>query len=170
MTSTPSDPALASGAVSVRADPRHVFAIVTDLERLADLAEEAHAMTWVDGGPARRGAQFVGRNRNGLRRWSTRCTVTDADADAGGVFAFDVHYGPLRTPIAHWRYDIEPTADGCTVTERMWDRRPGWFVRIGGLATGVQDRAVGNKRNIEATLARLKRAVESPETDGTVRS
>ena len=145
--------------MSVEADPGAVFAVLTDLTTFSELADETQSMHWVNGDSARPGATFKGRNRNGLYRWSTTCTVTDAAADK--VFAFDVHYGPTSIPIAHWRYDIETIDSKTTVTERMWDRRPGWFVGIGGLATGVRDRGTVNTQHIEATLARLRTMVET---------
>jgi hypothetical protein len=153
---------LASGSVTVRADAADVYALLTDLDRLADLADETHSMRWVGSSGARPGASFVGRNRNGLHRWSTTCTVTVADP--GSAFAFDVHYGPFSLPIAHWRYDIDSGGDGgeTTVTERMWDRRPRWFVGVGGLATGVRDRATVNGDHIAATLERLRQTVDGP--------
>jgi len=157
---TPTGPALASGSTTVRAAPDAVFAVLTDLAGLASIAVEADSMEWVSGTRAAPGAVFRGHNRNGVRRWSTRCTVTDVDA--GRAFAFDVDYGPRGVvPIAHWRYDLDPAPDGGTlVTERMWDRRPSWFVGLGGLATGVRDRAAGNTANIEATLGRLRVVLE----------
>ncbi|MGB7364132.1 MAG: SRPBCC family protein [Rhodococcus sp. (in: high G+C Gram-positive bacteria)] len=154
-------PALATGTVTVKAAGNAVYSLLTDLNRLAEFADEAHAMQWKDGASAAPGARFIGRNRNGIHRWSTTCTVTDADP--GRVFAFDVHYSPLRIPISHWRYDIEAASSGSSVTERMWDRRPGWFVGIGGLATGVSDRARANTANIRATLERLRHAAEAAQ-------
>ena len=156
---TPTAPALASGTTTVRVAPDAVFALVTDLSGLASIAVEAESMEWVSGTRAAPGAVFRGHNRNGLRRWSTRCTVTDTTE--GRAFAFDVDYGPRGiVPIAHWRYDLEPTENGTLVTERMWDRRPSWFVGLGGFATGVRDRAAGNTANIEATLDRLRVVLE----------
>jgi hypothetical protein len=46
------------------------------------------------------------------------------------------------------------------VTESAWDRRPGWFHKLGGKATGVTDRVAANRKNIELTLQRLKRRAE----------
>ena len=76
--------------------------------------------------------------------------------------AFDVSYHGV--PISRWAYDIEATGDGCRVTESTWDRRPRWFKGIGGLATGVMDRATANRAHAEATLLRLKGRVEASAT------
>jgi hypothetical protein len=43
----------------------------------------------------------------------------------------------------------------------MWDRRPGWFVKPGGVATGVMDRPSTNTEHIELTLKRLKEKAEA---------
>ncbi len=82
------------------------------------------------------GAVFAGHNENGSQRWSTKCTVTDAEP--GRVFAFDVRHSVI--PIARWQYDIVAADGGCQVTESTWDRRPGWFRKLAGKATGVPDR------------------------------
>ena len=113
--------------------PTKVYGLITDLPTLASLAEEAAAMNWCKGDEAAPGAVFKGTNRNGFRRWTTTCTVTDADP--GRAFAFDVKY--LGAPVAHWRYDIAAEGGGCRVTEKTWDRRAGWMAKAGGLATGV---------------------------------
>jgi hypothetical protein len=147
----------ARASVEVAADAAAVYALITDLDTLAELAEETTRMRWVDGGAARAGAVFRGSNRNGWRRWTTTCTVTDAEP--GRRFAFDVQHTVV--PISRWQYDITPTAEGCTVTESTWDRRPAWFRGIAGLATGVPDRSTANTAHIEATLRRLKSRAET---------
>ena len=153
---TDQGPACAQAEVTIDADPQAVYALITDLPTLASCAEEAKAMKWRKGDAAVRGAVFKGSNRNGIHRWSTTCTVTDADP--GSAFAFDVGY--FGIPVAHWRYDIVAADGGCRVTERMWDRRPGWFVKPGGIATGVMDRPTVNTEHIKVTLQRLKEKAE----------
>ncbi|MGJ6121280.1 SRPBCC family protein [Mycolicibacterium sp. Y3] len=151
-----SAPAAASADVTIAASPEAVYALITDLQTMATLAEETHAMEWVTGNAAAPGAVFKGHNRNGTKKWTTKCTVTAAEP--GRTFAFDVKSTGL--PIAHWRYDITATDGGCTVTEQTWDRRPGWFKPLAGLATGVSDRDTANAEHIKVTLARLKAKAE----------
>ncbi len=147
----------AKADVRIGADADAVYAIITDLPTLTTLAEETTAMKWSRGDCARPGAMFKGDNRNGGRKWTTNCTVTEAVP--GRVFAFDVRSGII--PVAHWRYEIVTADDGCHVTEATWDRRPGWFRKIAGIATGVPDRDTENSKNIAATLARLKEHAEA---------
>lgn len=147
----------ASRAVDVGADADAVYALITDLSTMAELAEETASMRWAKGGSAAAGAVFKGTNRNGWRRWTTTCTVTDAEP--GRRFAFDVRHTVV--PISRWQYEIEPTAGGCTVTESTWDRRPGWFKGVAALATGVPQRTDANDAHIAATLQRLKARAEA---------
>jgi uncharacterized protein YndB with AHSA1/START domain len=144
--------------VEIAAAPAAVFSLITDLGTLAELAEETTAMRWTKGSAVAPGSVFRGANRNGWHRWTTTCTVTDAEP--GSRFAFEVRHPP-GLPIARWQYDIEATPGGCTVTETTWDQRPGWFAKVAVLATGVSDRAAANGANIEATLRRLKARAEA---------
>lgn len=146
--------------IDVDAAPDRIYALITDLATLAELAEETATMRWTRGDGARPGSVFKGTNRNGSHRWTTTCTVTEAQP--GRVFAFDVDY--LSLPIAHWRYDISDISDtsaGARVTESTWDRRPGWFRRVAGYATGVHDRTSANVEHIRVTLQRLKERAET---------
>ena len=154
---TQSGPASAEATVTINADPAAVYALITDLPTLAELAEEANAMSWQKGGACAPGSVFKGQNSNGGKRWTTTCTVTHAEP--GRAFVFDVK--SLVIPVAHWRYDIEPAGDGCTVTERTWDKRPSWFKGIAGMATGVPDRTSANAEHIRVTLDRLKAKAEA---------
>ncbi|MDT5010532.1 MAG: hypothetical protein QOH57_2149 [Mycobacterium sp.] len=148
----------AAGAdVTIDAAPDAVYALITDLPTLASLGEEVSSMQWRKGTSAQPGAVFKGENRNGSRKWTTTCTVTEAVP--GSAFAFDVSY--LGMPIARWRYDIEGVdGERCRVTEQTWDRRPAWFRPAGGVATGIKDRAGANSAHIKATLRRLKDRAE----------
>jgi uncharacterized protein YndB with AHSA1/START domain len=143
--------------VQIAADPQKVYELITDLPTLASLAEEANAMEWRKGTCVGEGAVFVGHNENKGKRWSTKCTVTDADP--GRMFAFDVRHSVF--PVSRWQYDIVANDGGCEVTESTWDRRPGWFAKLAGRATGTPDRAGANAEHIRLTLERLKRRAEA---------
>ena len=77
-------------------------------------------------------------------------------------FAYEVT-APPNIPISRWQYDIEPTADGCTVTETNWLRVPLWFFPLAILISGVSDRAGANNANMASTLARLKAHLETAQ-------
>ena len=150
-------PASVQAEVTIDAEPAAVYGLITDMPTLASLAEENEAMEWRRGDKVSPGAVFRGKNRNGSHRWSTTCTVTEAEPSR--VFAFDVRYFGL--PIAHWRYDIAAADGGCHVTEGTWDRRPGWFTKTAWIGTGVRDRDGANLEHIKLTLKRLKEKAEA---------
>lgn len=107
-------------------------------------------------------------------RGRTRCGVQGAEPQWREVVEHHLHRHRGRSreclrfrrevgdaAIAHWRYDIVATEGGCTVTESVWDRRPGWFKKFAGLATGVSDRDNANAEHIRLTLRRLKERAEA---------
>lgn len=146
-----------SATVQIGVRPDVVYRLITDLPTLAALAEEAVAMEWHKGDAVSPGAVFTGRNVNGHRRWTTKCTVTDAEP--GRLFAFDVRH--TIVPVSRWQYDIVAADGGCLVTESTWDRRPGWFRKVAGKATGTPDRVAANTEHIRLTLDRLKLRAEA---------
>lgn len=147
----------ASRTVEIAAAPETVYPLITDLGVMSQLAEETAVMRWAKGAAAAPGAVFKGTNRNGWRRWTTKCTITHAEP--GRRFAFDVSH--TGVPISRWQYDIAASDGGCTVTESTWDRRPGWYKTPAGLFTGVMNRAGANADHIHATLQRLKARAET---------
>lgn len=149
----------ASAQLEVDAAPEEVYALISDLPGLSRVAAEFDRGTWLDGvAEAGVGARFRGHNRRAWRRWTTTARVTAADP--GRRFVFDVR-SFAGIPVSRWRYDIEPTATGCRVTERTWDLRPAWFRPLTNLVTGVRDRGAENQRNMEHTLRQLKAAAEA---------
>lgn len=146
-------------SVDIAASPDSVFALITDLDTLAELADETTAMAWKKGSAVAPGAVFTGTNRNGRHTWRTHCTITDVVP--ASTFAFEVSNPMPRARIARWQYDIAATDTGCRVTESTWDQRPGWIKKPAEFATGVHDRADASGRHIEATLQRLKARAES---------
>ena len=146
-----------SRSTVVAAPPQRVWELVSDLPRMGEYSPENTGGSWVGGatGPAV-GAVFRGRNRRGLHRWSTRCTVTRCEP--GRSFAFAV--SSLGLPVAEWSYDLEPAPEGCRLTETWTDRRGALVTAAGRLVSGVSDRAAFTAQSIEQTLDRVKSRAE----------
>lgn len=142
----------------VRADPGAVYAMVSDVTRMGSWSPETTSCSWLGDatGPAP-GVRFRGTNRHGpLLRWSTTCTVTEAEP--GHRFAFDVHFAGVH--VSRWSYDFEETATGCTVTESWTDQRP-LVLRVASVPVmGVADRAKHNRLGMQTTLVALRTAAE----------
>jgi hypothetical protein len=152
-----------SNEVLVRAPVEQVRRLVLDPARMAELGEEIESISWLDDADAPAlGARFLGRNRNGRRRWETECTVTECTPDRLG---YDVHAraGNMRIPISHWRYDVEQVDAGTSrVTETNWIKAPLWFAPIGTLVTGAAWRPAANRAHITTTLERVCAVFEQP--------
>ncbi len=136
----------------IAATPDAVYAAISDVTRMGEWSEECYACAWHEGfdGPAV-GAVFDGHNRNGEKTWTTQAKVIEADP--GRAFAFecsmmDFHY-------ATWGYRIEPTGDGCTVTEWSEDLRPDSALEISKQISGIDDRGERNRQTMSGTLERL---------------
>jgi uncharacterized protein YndB with AHSA1/START domain len=141
----------------IAAPPDVVYAAISDVTRMGEWSEECYACEWHDGvdGPAV-GATFDGHNRNGEHEWTTQGKVIEADP--GRAFAFecsmyDFHYST-------WGYRIEPTPDGCRVTEWSEDLRPESALEFSKQTSGVHDRDARNRQTMSATLERLAAALE----------
>lgn len=140
----------------IAAEASGVYALVADVTRMDRWSPEAAGARWIGGEPATVGARFRGRNRNGLFRWSTTCTVTAADP--GREFAFAVRW--LGMPISAWEYRFTPRDGGCEVTERTTDGRSGLLRVVTPVGTGVAHRTEHNRRTMEQTLDALALAAE----------
>jgi uncharacterized protein YndB with AHSA1/START domain len=141
----------------IKATPMEVWSAISDVTRMGEWSPECHTCAWTDdaAGPSV-GARFTGHNRNGEHEWTTEAEVTECVP--GERFAFDGVFGDLR--FSHWAYVIEPTADGCRVTEVWDDGRPDSIVEATSKISGVTDRGAHNRSGMEETLARLAAAVE----------
>jgi hypothetical protein len=132
-----------------------VWSMVSDLPRMGEWSPENQGGRWAKGasGPAT-GAVFVGRNKSGLRRWSTKVTVIDCQP--GKVFEIAVTFGPMA--VANWRYEFEETPEGCQVTESWLDHRAKWQVALG---RPLGDHSAAHAaQEMTATLANLAQAAE----------
>lgn len=145
------------GSTRIEASADHLYALISDITQMGSWSPENTGGRWLDGEPPGTvGARFVGSNQRGWRRWSTVCTVTQADP--GRRFGFDVAF--TIVPISRWSYDFEPDGGATVVTESWVDLRPGWFALFGGPVMGVGDLRAHHLDNIERTLANLKATAE----------
>ena len=130
---------------------------------MGEWSPECQRCEWIGGavGPAV-GARFKGTNRRGVARWSTTPRVVVADP--GREFAFVTgHRGRDMTKST---YHFEPVVGGTNVTEsfEMLRDMP-WFFRFADrILMGVKDRKTDLVSNMEATLQRLRTAIEDLAT------
>ncbi len=149
-----------NGIVSVSRDvastPEAMWRLVTDLPRMGEWSPENRGGEWINAkGPAV-GVRFKGRNKNGKRSWST--TVEVIRCDEPPVFAFSLLVG--KSKWCDWVYEIEPIPTGVRVTHSWIDHRSAFTSWLGGVVSGVKDRASHNAANMEKTLDDLVRAAK----------
>jgi uncharacterized protein YndB with AHSA1/START domain len=140
-----------SGSVLVDAPPAVVFDILAD-PRQHRRIDGSGTLRGVVTGPARLdlGAEFgVAMRMFGLP-YRIRNWVVELEPDR--LIAWR-HFGGHR-----WRYRLEPTGEGTTVTETFDDSRSSRLARAVITVLGMRRR---NSRAIPATLQRLKHAAEA---------
>ena len=150
----PKTPVVARRLVNAPVD--RVFAMVSDLTRMGEWSPENNGGEWVKGatGPAV-GAVFKGRNSNGKKSWSTVVEVLEFEPDRR--FSFTLKVGPGRW--CDWVWEVAPVDGGTEVIHSWIDRRGRLGTWLGGIVSGVKDRASHNLRNMEATLEALANSV-----------
>jgi uncharacterized protein YndB with AHSA1/START domain len=145
-------------SIDIEAPPEEVYDLVAALDRMGEWSPESTGGVWLDGAAgASVGARFRGRNKRGPLRWSTTCVITAADRG----HRLEWENGALGFAVARWTYEFAPIGTGTRVTERFEDRR-GRALKVGSpFVMGIADRDKHNRAAMEATLARLKAAIES---------
>ena len=143
---------------TIAASPEAVYAAISDVTRMGEWSEECHTCAWQEGSDRPIvGAAFEGHNRNGEHEWTSQGTIIEADVGRSFVFEcsmFDFHFST-------WGYRIEPTADGCRVTEWSQDLRPDSALEFSKKMSGVDDRVERNRQTMSTTLDRLAAALEA---------
>lgn len=142
----------------IAASPEAVYAAISDVTRMGEWSQECYACEWHDGfdGPVI-GATFDGHNRHGDHEWTTQGKVIEADP--GRAFAFECSM--MGFHYATWGYRIEPTEEGCRVTEWSEDLRPDSALERSKQISGVDDRTERNRQTMSHTLDQLADALES---------
>jgi uncharacterized protein YndB with AHSA1/START domain len=146
-------------SVHIDAPPEKVYEAVTDVKRMGEWSPECRHCEWLDGatGPEV-GARFKGSNKNGVFRWSTKPRVLVADEGREFAFATDLRGSDLTK----WSYRFEPDGTGTKVTEsfEMLNDQPGMITFFEKYLMRIKDRKADLERNMQATLGRIKAAVE----------
>jgi catechol 2,3-dioxygenase-like lactoylglutathione lyase family enzyme/uncharacterized protein YndB with AHSA1/START domain len=140
------------------ADIAEVWALLSDVERMAGLGPEHVEARWVDPGPAV-GARFTGLNRRGDLEWATECHVVECDPPRRFVWAVADPDNPSST----WSYTMTADLDGTIVVQRF-EHGPNYsFVRVMAeqhpdeAEQIVRDRTETLRSDMAATLANAER-------------
>ena len=141
----------------ISASPEEVYAAISDVTRMGEWSEECHTCEWHDGHDrAVVGAVFDGHNRNGEHEWTTQGTIIEADP--GRAFVFECSMRDFH--FSTWGYRIEPTPNGCRVTEWSENLLPESALELSRKISGIDDRTERNRQTMSGTLERLAAALE----------
>ena len=150
-----------SESIEINASPETVWSLGTDMERYGEWSSENTGGYWrknEDGvpGTGEVGDEFVGINRRGDDEWKALVEIIVREENK--AFAFVT--GGSAMNLIHWRYDIEPTDSGTTLTE-SWALMNLSPLMIEHGDEEIQYRAANAKESITATLKGMKAAAES---------
>jgi uncharacterized protein YndB with AHSA1/START domain len=141
----------------IAATPEEVWSLITDLPAMGRWSPENDGGDWIRGatGPEL-GAKFRGKNSWEGKSWKAPVTITEYDAPRR--FTFQMRIGPFGG--ADWSFDIEPTPNGCNVTQMWVQKETKFLMKVGALATGVPDRASHTRMTMETTLENLAKEID----------
>lgn len=139
------------------ADIDRVWALLSDVERMAGLGPEHDHARWTSRSSPEEvavGDTFVGRNRIGDREWEVPCHVVAVEAPRHLAWTVLDPGEPSST----WTYDLSPDGDGTVVVQRF-RHGPGFsYLRASAerhperVADIVRGRAEMLRSNMAATL------------------
>ena len=99
--------------IDIDAPPSVVWALVTDINLPAEFSDEFQSASWNDDAEPGLGAVFTGNNERNGRPWTVQCTVTEFEPERRFAYAVVDPADPAAT----WRFELEPSASGTTLTQ-----------------------------------------------------
>lgn len=135
-----------------------MWAVVGDVTRMPEWSEELETVEVLEGDGRTAGSRFRGNNRNDKTAWSMTCVIDRFEPGRLLEFHTENDKGEERT---RWWYRLDSTDNGTLVTEGFL--RVARLGRLRALAEKklLGDRTEYNIRNIDESLGRLARLVES---------
>ena len=101
---------LLEDSIEIDAPPVAVWALVTDLPRMASWSPQV-MRTFVRGGAVRLGSTMVNINRRGLLVWPTQSKVVRFEPHRDFAFRIKENH-------TVWSFELEPTGTGTRLTQR----------------------------------------------------
>ena len=150
-----------SESIEINASPEKVWSLVTAMDRYGEWSSENTGGYWRKNeegipGTGAVGDEFVDINRIGDDEWKALVEIIVREEHK--TFAFVT--GGTAMNLIHWRYDLEPSDSGTTLTE-SWALMNLSPLMIEHGDEEIQFRAANAKESIAATLKGMKAAAES---------
>ncbi len=149
-------PAQLEESIEIAAPPAQVWALVTDLKRMASWSPQV-LRTVIRGGVVQQGTKFFNINHRGLLVWPTQAMVVRFEPHTDFAFRIKENY-------TIWSFALEPTADGGTrVTQRRETPKgiSSISTRMTNVVLGGVPKFTGElSQGMRQTLERLKAEAE----------
>ncbi len=147
---------LIEASTDIKATPEKVWSIVSDLARMGEWSPQCRKVV-VRGGRVGPGTKTINVNRRGLLVWPTTAKVVTFEPNR------EISYRITENHTV-WGFEITPSADGVTLTER----RVAPDGKTTALSSFLVNRAFGGNDNFEVeleegikeTLTKIKSAAE----------
>lgn len=140
---------LIESSVEIAADPVRVWALVSDLPRLAQWSPQVVKSVVRGGGGVQQGVRLFNINRRGLLVWPTRSRVTVFEPHRRIAFRVEENFSV-------WSFELEPTDTGTRLTQRR-ETPDG----LSGLSLKLTERFFGGQQNFGEELAQgMRRTLE----------
>ena len=159
--------------IRLDADPRRVWALITDVERIVDFSPECANITWLDGASAPVvGARFSGTSRIGSFEWTRNCTITVCDEPHR--FSYEVADEADEYAQSLWSFEITADDDGSILRQRFSHVPAGRStIRLmaeadpGTAEQTIAERAEMLNAGMRRTLEAMRQALERPDQGET---
>ncbi|NPC98758.1 SRPBCC family protein [Nocardioides sp. zg-DK7169] len=100
-----------SETIDIAAPAARVWALVSDVRRMAQWSPQVVRSAVLGGGPVREGVRFVNLNRRGLLVWPTQARVVRCRPHHDFAFRIQENH-------TIWSFALEETPEGTRVTQR----------------------------------------------------
>jgi uncharacterized protein YndB with AHSA1/START domain len=143
-------------SIHIDATPARVWEIVADQRRMNEFSPETYRQKFF-GDEIKQGTISINLNKRKAFFWPSASRITEFVPERR--LAFYV-YGPADT----WSYDLEPNADGTTLTERreLKNGKRSILSKVTARMAlgGIDSHDIELKAGMETTLARIKAEAE----------
>lgn len=98
-------------SISIDASPTRVWALVSDVRRMAEWSPQVTSTRVADGTELAEGAAFTNRNRHGELEWTTHARIVRFAPEEEIAFRVEENW-------AVWSFHLRPDGDGTLLTQR----------------------------------------------------
>ncbi|GAA1547178.1 SRPBCC family protein [Nocardioides humi] len=144
-------------SIGIDAPPATVWALVSDVRRMAEWSPQVTSTRLADGAQLGEGAAFTNRNQHGELEWTTHARIVRFEPERELAFRVEENW-------AVWSFHLEPDGAGTLLTQRR--ATPDGISEVSRELTeaylgGVESFTGSLRDGMRQTLAGIKAAAEA---------